>query len=229
MTNIILIGAPKCGTTYLANLFEKSDKYSILRGLNNFIECGTDIFLKNYNKDSNNIFCKTPGWIFKKNDLKNIIFKIKENKFNNLILLNIREFNEALESFYKMRKREGLTLKYFKNILNMNFNEFKKTKSTENPNLTYQECFESIEINLLYLINEINKIPNCSLRIIENDYLLQNNILDDFKNIGINLNLSNEIGNNIYLKQNLKYPKDEDLYQKYLNLKNNNIIKEYFI
>ena len=59
--SVVILGAPKCSTSYLGKFFESSDNFDIVRHPTNRLECYENI----YNVSNLEYkFAKTPSWIF---------------------------------------------------------------------------------------------------------------------------------------------------------------------
>jgi len=220
--NVVILGAPKCATMHLARFFYESENFCV-------VENSPKVPYESYNKifkisyrGWKYKFCKTPGWIFNKKSISDVIGFISNYKRPTLVMVCIREFNELLNSWYVMRKKEFPSF-----YGNMSLEKFKKCKSLENPEYTYEECLLNIKSYIEYTIKLINYIDCIKLKIVDQKNVASNSTSKMFKDWNVNV-----------ISENYKYTyprikttnciNDKSLHSAYLSIIQDENIAKFF-
>jgi hypothetical protein len=213
---VIIIGMPKCGTSYLSTMLRKSNNFNLIYSSQNKRECDDAIF---DTTDYNYKFAKNPFWIFSRLFIEKLVNHFKNINTKVLLCVCIREFNEQLKSFYNMKKRNG-------KLNGESYGEFINNVSYDISQIySVKEATLQIKENILYLIELIEQIDNISLFIIDHKDICNNNVLKIFKNLDVDIKYDNYEKNKFVSKTVVE--KDTDINNAYISLISDTTIQKY--
>ena len=177
--SVVILGAPKCSTSYLGKFFESSDNFDIVRHPTNRLECYENI----YNVSNLEYkFAKTPSWIFDKHEVDKLVHFYTKSNVNSLFVVCVREYNHLLKSYYTMRLRE-----WPNRYNNICFTDWINLPSLEYPNKTYGQLITSLHENIKYVINKTKDTENINFALLTDTIVSSNSTLEIFQSLGVDI------------------------------------------
>lgn len=215
MEHIFIIGAQRCGTTFIADYLSKHSSIQVIKPLKPEPKFFSDNSNQHLNKDTylNKFFINNPNTNFFIEKSTNYIENIKALRFikklfpNAKILILLRNPIYRAYSNYKFSYESGLESKSFLEAINSNPKKRSYKSVSSNP-FNYLE--RGLYINYIKEVDKIFDKKNIKIFILEELMDTNLNELLEFFNLpSLNIDYLNESKKNI--SKNLSSLKDEEI------------------
>lgn len=183
---VIVLGAPKCGTTHVAKLFDSSRNFEVVKIHPQNIESGDQILRTT---DLNYKFAKTPRWIFRRLEMSEIVKHVEESTTDSVLFcVFYRNYSEYLASLYHQRRVE-----FPEKYQHLKIEEFINCESLETLNAldvsgaTYGDNIMSLHGNIRFFQRLIQDINRFELVLMDRKIFENMSLMEIFNNLNVDI------------------------------------------